>query len=82
MRHKKEEGMKKIMMTGLLFMVMIWLVGCSFGGHRCSMVGCRRAAAIGSSHCREHQDICCVLTAADAEPASGACAGLAFAGER
>ena len=67
--------MKKIMMTGLLIFVMIWLVGCSFGGHRCSMVG-------GSSHCREHQDICCVLTAADAEAASGGCTDLAFAGEK
>ena len=55
--------MKKIMMTGLLFMVMIWLVGCTFGGRKCSMVGCRRAAALGSSHCREHQGICCVLKA-------------------
>lgn len=81
--------MKKIMMTGLLFLVMIWLVGCSFGGHRCSMVGCRRAAALGSSHCREHRGICRVLTAAgkeepaeDTEEPSAASAHLAFAGER
>jgi hypothetical protein len=81
--------MKKIMMTGLLFMVMIWLVGCTFGGRRCSMVGCRRAAALGSSHCREHQGICCVLKvegkeepAEDTEEPSAASADLAFAGER
>ena len=59
--------MKKIMMTGLLFMVMIWLIGCSFRGHRCSMVGCHRTAAFGSSHCRMHRNTVCVQAA----PAGG-----------
>lgn len=83
----QEEGlMKKILMTGMLLMVMIWLMGCCFRGHRCSMVGCGRAAAIGSSHCRLHQDTFCVQTGPEKEvhtkEAPVSSADLALAGNR
>lgn len=83
---QEEALMKKVLMTGMLLMVMIWLMGCCFRGHRCSMVGCGRAAAIGSSHCRLHQGTFCVQTGPEKEvhteelPASSA--ELALAGDR
>ena len=81
--------MKKILITGMLFMVLIWLAGGCFRGHRCTMVGCGRAAALGSSHCRLHQDTFCVQAAPagaqEAEAVSSGCPEetlMAFAEER
>lgn len=81
--------MKKILMTGMLFMIMIWMLGCAFRGHRCTMAGCGRAALLGSSHCRLHQDTWLALepvtepggTAEASDEAAGG-VSMALAGER